>query len=396
MRLGIDASNLRMGGGVTHLVEVLRAARPPEFGFDHVVVWGSSSTLSRLQARPWLEKESVPLLERSLPIRLYWQHVLLSRLARKRACDLLFVPGGSYLGSFRPFVTMCRNMLPFEFSEAMRYGPSRMLLRTALLRLSQVRSFGSADGTIFLTRHAHDVVRARVRRMAGAATIISHGVDSRFSLSPRRPRDLRCCTVNDPLRVLYVSIVDVYKHQWHVAEAIGRLRSEGMPIALDLIGPAYPPALRRLKASLRALGPLGESVRYLGSVEHSNLPQHYQAADLFVFASSCENLPNVLLEAMAAGLPIACSRRGPMPEVLADAGVYFDPEDPDEIAGAIRDLAVDVEGRARRAKFAHTRSKTHTWDRCAALTFDFLRQVAGGHPKLGASLDQSLVPEATH
>jgi len=45
---------------------------------------------------------------------------------------------------------------------------------------------------------------------------------------------------------------------------------------------------------------------------------------------------NILVEAMASGLPIACSNRGPMPEVLGDAGVYFDPEDPHDIARALR------------------------------------------------------------
>jgi glycosyltransferase involved in cell wall biosynthesis len=47
-------------------------------------------------------------------------------------------------------------------------------------------------------------------------------------------------------------------------------------------------------------------------------------------------MPNILLEAMAAGLPIACSNRGPMPEVLGTAGLYFNPENPAEIACAIR------------------------------------------------------------
>ena len=63
-----------------------------------------------------------------------------------------------------------------------------------------------------------------------------------------------------------------------------------------------------------------------GQNDPAALPEHLREAELFVFASSCENLPNILIEGMAAGLPIACSRRPPMPEVLGDAGESFDPE----------------------------------------------------------------------
>ena len=73
-------------------------------------------------------------------------------------------------------------------------------------------------------------------------------------------------------------------------------------------------------------------------VPHEKVHELHSTADIFVFASSCENMPNTLIEAMAAGLPIACSNRGPMPEVLQDAGVYFDPEVPSSIAEAIENL----------------------------------------------------------
>ena len=61
--VGIDASNLRAGGGVTHLVELLRAASPSPQGFTKVVVWASQATLARIEDRPWLVKRSNPVME---------------------------------------------------------------------------------------------------------------------------------------------------------------------------------------------------------------------------------------------------------------------------------------------------------------------------------------------
>jgi glycosyltransferase involved in cell wall biosynthesis len=87
-------------------------------------------------------------------------------------------------------------------------------------------------------------------------------------------------------------------------------------------------------------------------------------------------MPNILLEEMASGLPIACSNRGPMPEVLGDAGVYFDPEDPNDIARALRELIESPVLRTKLARASFGRVQRYSWRRCADETFSFLASVA--------------------
>lgn len=93
--------------------------------------------------------------------------------------------------------------------------------------------------------------------------------------------------------------------------------------------------------------------------------------DHFVFASSCENMPNTLVEAIAAGLPLACSRRGPMHEILGDAGLYFDPESHLSIAEAIRRLIDDPLLRDDLTSRARQLSQQYSWPRCAHQTWAF-------------------------
>jgi glycosyltransferase involved in cell wall biosynthesis len=66
-----------------------------------------------------------------------------------------------------------------------------------------------------------------------------------------------------------------------------------------------------------------------------------------------------------------------MPEVLGDAGVYFDPEDTDDVAAALRRLAEDDGLRARCGQRAFDRAAQYSWQRCADETLSFLAQVAG-------------------
>jgi glycosyltransferase involved in cell wall biosynthesis len=376
MNLGIDASNIRAGGGVTHLLELLRAVNPLKHGFSQVIVWSGKATLDRLEDRPWLVKSHQSLLDKALPCRTFWQRFRLSELTRAANCDVLFVPGGSYAGNFRPVVTMSQNLLPFEWQELRRFGWSLFTLKMMLLRWTQSRTFCQADGVVFLTEYAKDAVMRVIKSINGKTTIIPHGIDKRFACPPREQLPVSRYSIDRPFRILYVSIIEVYKHQWHVAEAVAQLWESGLPVALDLVGPASSPSLKRLRATLERIDPASEFIRYVGAVPYSKLHTRYAQADLCLFASSCENLPNILIEGMASGLPVACSNRGPMPEVLGNAGVYFDPERPAEIAAAIRKLFDSPELRSRLACESFEKVQEYSWERCADETFSFIVQVA--------------------
>ena len=375
MILGIDASNIGAAGGLTHLVELLRASAPLVYGFDRVIVWGGADTLAKIEDRVWLYKVNDPLLERGLPYRMFWQYFRLKKLAQQIGCDVLFVPGGSDASGFKPMVTMSQNLLPFEWREMRRYGWSFYTLKFLLLRWAQSRSFRKADAVIFLTKYARDTVLKVTGSLRGKSAIIPHGVNRRFSIPPRHQRPYANYSDVSPCRVLYVSIVSPYKHQWQVAKAIAQLRSAGVPVVLELVGPPAE-GMDRLKETLNRVDPECAFITYRGAVPYEKLDEFYASADIGVFASSCENMPIILLEGMAAGLPMACSRMGPMPEVLGDAGVYFDPEDSNDIARALRELIVSRDLRAQLAQAAFDRAQQYSWKKCADVTLDFLSEIA--------------------
>ena len=278
---------------------------------------------------------------------------------------------------------MCRNMLPFESQELWRYRWSIRILKLLLLRIMQSSTFKRADGVIFLTRYAQQEVLKVTGALNGKIATIPHGLNSRFAMAPRSQGPIQWYSTDNPYRLLYVSIIDQYKHQWHLVKAVAQLRQQTQwPLALDLVGPAYPPALKRLKASLRRFDPEGSWIRYHGEVPYTELHHIYARANLGVFAASCENMPNILLETMAAGLPVACSNRGPMPEILQDAGVYFDPEMPEEISHALKQLIVSSDLRAELATASYLAAKAFTWERCAADTFEFLSETIQRHQKV--------------
>jgi glycosyltransferase involved in cell wall biosynthesis len=166
----------------------------------------------------------------------------------------------------------------------------------------------------------------------------------------------------------------MYKHQWVVVRAISILRKRGYNIKLTLAGGGSGHAQQLLDNEIAVTDPDRIFINQIGFVPHEDLPSLLADNHVFVFASSCENLPVTLLEAMAVGLPIACSNRGPMPEVLGNGGVYFNPENADSIVDAIERIISDSTLRTNITKEAEAISEKYSWSRCAEETWKFIAE----------------------
>jgi glycosyltransferase involved in cell wall biosynthesis len=379
MILGIDASNIRAGGGVTHLIELLAAANPEIHGFSKVILWGGQSTLNQVAERPWLLKQHLPILDKSFIQRAYWKIFQLSNLARHHRCDLLFIPCGSYIGSFQPMVTMSQNLLPFYTDELLGYRSfltwPKLWLKLAFLKRTQAQTFRSADGVIFLSHHSKSVVE-RFTGSLGQTKVIAHGLNKRFLMSPRSQKSVESCSVNQPFRLIYVSIINHYKHQWNVVEAVATLRQlTGWHLALDLVGPAYPSALPRLQASLTKHDPDGRWAHYHGPLPYNEIHFMYAKADVGLWASTCETFGMILLETMGAGLPVASSNHKVSQEILGQAGVYFNATNPQDIVSTLQRLIASPELRTQLATASFVTAQQYTWEHCADQTFEFLAAV---------------------
>jgi len=372
MVIGIDAANLRQGGGVTHLIELLRAAEPEKYEIQKVVVWGSKKLLYSIENRPWIEKIYDIALDKGFLSRIFWQRFELSKKAKNAECDVLFIPGGSYTGTYRPYVTMCRNLQVFETYETNREGLSILWFKLKLLKFVQSRTFRESSGLIYISEYAHDYLRQYYPILLKNTTdrLIAHG-----TLPVQTSITHQTSKLPNQLHLLYVSNVKQYKHHWNLIDAVGQLRREGFDLMLDLVGGGDSSALRRMFKAIKRNIDQGDFVLYHGHLSHSETLKRYLLADLFVYPSSCENLPNILVEAMTAGLPIASSDRGPMPEVLKDAGLYFNPESVTSIKNCLRYMIENPNLRQRLGAKAKQYSQTYSWKKCADETFSFLRSV---------------------
>ncbi len=374
MIIGINAINLRAGGGRGYILELLATTCPLRHNFKKIVIWGNSSLLSCIPDKPWLDKISPEAADMGLIARVFWQIRHLKSELKKNNCDILFAPGGSDFSGFRPIIGMSQNMLPFDYKEIRRYGISLATVKFLILRLVQTFHLKNANGVIFLSAYAKSSI-LKIISVRGLTKIIPHGINSAFKFNLDKVRVSKNFLAKHEVKLLYISNIEYYKHQWNVIEAVALLRSQGFPLSLDLIG-APIRGYSRVKKAINRFDPEGVYVRFHGEMKQKFIISALREADIFIFASSCENLPITLLEAMASSVPIASSNMGPMPEVLGDAGVYFSPLDTVSIANAVRQLYSSHELRETVAKKAFSKSTGYTWNACANETFRFVSEVA--------------------
>ncbi|AAS70713.1 glycosyltransferase [Leptospira interrogans] len=380
MILGIDASNIKSGGGVTHLKELLGNAKPEKYGFDRVILWSVEETLCQIEDKSWLEKVNYSKFFKSRIYRWYWQKFKLPKLAQNSGCKLLFIPGGSFSGKFRPFITMSQNLLPFEWGELKRYGLSFHTLRLLLLYFFQGTSFRKSDGIIFLTKYAKDLISKKLN-LKNSNIIIPHGINKKFFHNPRK-QNILLGKKKRPIELLYVSFIGAYKHQWNVLEAVSDLNCAGIPIHLSLVGSHNEKAsVNKLFQKINHLNSSEKIISLYPNVSYKKISEFYLNADLFIFASTCENLPNILIEAMASGLPILSSKYGPMPEVLDDAGLYCDPLSVEDIKTQLKKLIFSKELRENLSLKAYKKAKQYSWKRNADITFDFFYKIVKAYKK---------------
>lgn len=364
MKIVINAFSARLGGGQTYLKNLL-AHLPEQPDFEILIYAPASLGLPedrRIRRATTIWPTQNPLL------RTLWEKIALPRILVKERADVLFCPGGvvaSRAPSGCKTVTMFRNMIPFDADAFARVPHGLQKIRNILLKRVMLQSMANADLTIFISDYARSVIEA-LTRVRNPITI-PHGIGDAFRTHGQTLRRPAWLPTGEYL--LYVSRFDVYKHQLEVASAFAALPSHlTSRYKLLLVGETDEMLSGQVADLAREKG-LVHQIRIIGPIAYADLPAAYHHATVNLFASSCENCPNILLEALSAGRPVLSSDVMPMPEFGGDAVAYFSPFDPDDIARAIEKVLTDNEYAQRLATAAAQRSTRFDWEGTARATW---------------------------
>lgn len=123
-----------------------------------------------------------------------------------------------------------------------------------------------------------------------------------------------------------------------------------------------------------------DHVRFIGYVTDPDLPAVYSAALALVYPSLYEGFGLPILEAMACGLPVVCSRATSLPEVAGDAALYVSGTDERELAQALSTIATSDELRSELRSAGFRRAAAFSWKECAEATVALYSRILGTIP----------------
>ena len=174
---------------------------------------------------------------------------------------------------------------------------------------------------------------------------------------------------------LHVGTLEPRKNLVRLLEAMAQLRETGIDVPLVLVGATgwlFEGFFRRMN-ELK----LEPSVKMLGYVPDADLPAVYSAATVCAMPSVYEGFGLPVLEAMACGTPVVCSRAASLPELGGDAAVYFDPDNTEELAAQLEGLWENESLRRRMSGAGIKQASRFSWSHTAEQTMAVYEKLLG-------------------
>lgn len=288
-------------------------------------------------------------------------------LSRTRP-DLVHFPNFNFPLAYRgPFVVTILDLIKSQFGPAgaaTSQAPG-VLLKHQVYKLTIAAAVKRARLSLALSA----AVRTQMVEMFGAReeniVVTPLAAESVFLDQSAAPQDqdvLERYGVREPF-LLYVGNAYPYKNVESVIDAL-----PDIPEPLFLVNPcardAFYPRLRQRAAARR----VEHRLHLPGFVPDQDLAVLYRRARAYVFPSLAEGFGIPALEAMASGLPVACSDIPVLRETCGDAALYFSPQDPSSIASVVGRLVADEDTRRGLVEAGRVRAAAFTWRRTAELT----------------------------
>lgn len=342
MRIGINALYLipgGVGGTEIYLRQLLKAMERLET--EHELIVFSNRETGRL-GRHCVE---LPVHANFRPGRILYEQIGLPAALRRERIDVLFNAGFTApLLTRVPQVTIFQDLQHKRHPEYFRWFdlPFWQFLLWAAAKKSR-RLIAASEAT-----------RDDLRQFYGVdSVVIHHGVEQEFfDLADRR---------EDGGYLLCASTTHPHKNHERLLRVFHMLLQEHPELRLVLTG-VRGFVTDRVESLVRELH-LQSAVELKGWVPREELHELFRRARGFIYPTRFEGFGLPVLEAMAAGLPLACSRIEPLQTIVAGAAWLFDPDSDEEMLVAMRHVACREAVAGGRERAAH-----FTWERAARET----------------------------
>ena len=360
----MDARLLRTGIG-TYVINLLATLQQRKNRFEIRAIAGQEDVV---RVAPLCDHVTVV----DAPIYSLTEQIKIPRAAG--ACDLLHVPHYNVPLLYRGRLVVSICDLVHIMDRTYRRTLTSRLYALPMLHIAARK----AQHILTLSEYSKAHIIGHLGVPPSKVTVIHCGVGSQFR-PWNRSEAFAQVSAALPVRrafLLYVGNLKPHKNVITLIRAFALLRARReTPLQLLIIGDdaRWKPALVRERSRLA----LDEHVIFCSYVSDSLLPLLYAAAEMLVLPSKLEGFGLPVIEAMACGTPVVCSRAASLPEVAGAAAEYFDPHCAEDLAGAIQRVLSSPERREELRRKGLQRARLFTWEECARKHAEIYSDILG-------------------
>jgi glycosyltransferase involved in cell wall biosynthesis len=321
--------------------------------------------------------------KRILRVNERWANIIWHRLQVPIPADWLTGPVDVYHSPdfVLPPVRGARSIVTVHDLAFLLYPECADAHLRAYLEKTVPRSVQRADFVVADSENTRNDVIVLLGVPPEQVTVVPGGVDPVFQPvdDPERLAALRQSIGLDETTpyILFIGVIEPRKNLMGLIEAFDILKSR-RPLPHKLVVAGRRGWLSDSTMERAERSAYRSDIIFPGFIPDGELPTLYSAAEAFAFPSHYEGFGLPVLEAMACGTPVVASRASSLPEVVGDAGMQVDPNDPERLASALELLALNPEMRADFSARGLERAKLFSWDAAARVMLDVYHQVAAG------------------
>ena len=374
LKIAIDASNIRGGGGVTYLKNIVDSAvfKKTRFAKFHII--GHEILLNNFESTRNLNK--IPLniggggneyKKRNIIKQFYYNLIKTKKILNRGKFDLVFHAGGAFYSLKIPQISYLRNILILR-----RPKGALSLIRLCKLKAIELlakRAFGKMNVVICQSKTAENALKQH--DPAIKTKVVYNGITG-LPLK-RAENDF---TNKFELKILYYSLIAPYKNHITLFEAVGKLDKTDTQISIDLIGPFHSEYFKTLQKNYNKIFKAGK-VNYLGMMPQEQVFKSLNQYRYAIFLSEYESFPNSLFEIVKAGLPVLALKCEVSCEFMPKNLIWVNCNEPTELRSKIQLMNSFDSRKLRQIHASQLRTLDKlSWETCAEKTIELIKRTA--------------------
>jgi len=373
LRIGINALYLlpgKVGGSETYIRSLVRSLLEIDRDNTYVFFINKESKGIFPESDPRVKIVLCPIEAINRPIRILWEQFILPFQVKRHKVDVLLSAGMT-----APFFCPVPSVLVIYDLQHINQPRNFPRLYLFFLKTILYLSAKSSNGIITISGHVkQDIIRHYTikpeRIMVGYLAVDQ---DLFFPIVSGDIGSIRTKYKLPEHYILYAAAFLPHKNHERLLQAFKEMHDTMPGMTLVLTG-AWETGYDKTRNMIAALG-LQNSVIMLGWLPFEVIPAIYRGAELFVYPTLHEGFGLPILEAMASGVPVVCSKIEPLIEVAGDAALFVDPYDHRDIAKGLSSALHDGDMRTRLIQKGLHRVRDFTWEATAQSTLLFLDRV---------------------